>query len=48
MNKNERNFLEASAEGAEAAIDLFVGSEAIESIPFVGTAVSGKPTALLT
>lgn len=36
--KNDRNFLEALLEGAEAAVDFATKSEAIKSVPVVGTA----------
>ena len=36
--KRDRNFLEMFAEGAEAAWDLVVDSEAVKAVPVVGTA----------
>jgi hypothetical protein len=37
-DKQDRNFLEMFAEGAEAAWDLAIESEAVKAVPVVGTA----------
>jgi len=39
MSAHDRNFLEAVLEGAEAAIDFATESEAVKSVPIIGTAI---------